>query len=994
MTNAELAEKIKRILEDSESASADEQKEAARLYAARLRRVEEGFRRALGRLNNDQLADADWILTDGALLEDYAALSIPAAEDWRVVCRTFDYDVPPGTDPAARDRLAAFRDEFAPLREAFAKRRRQAMENAPSRSQLETLYYLEEKLGARDFLTRQIERLERRRSEELAEAALELNEENVFSIDFNALIAEFRDPRRHAPIPPETLDKYRKWFDFYQSRYELANLRDLIARWETASASQDVAATLGLLAEYRAGEFQHAAPYVTKEETERLAALVDQALRIERAEELREDARRKVSALRSALVRSTTDANKLHDLYEAATIASNNAGTSLPPDVEKDYEKHVDSLNTQARRRRVLGIAFTVVAVGLFATLAALSVVHSRNVKLAKTAAEAVEAQLDAFEKHSPDSAAALDAAAALVAKYAEEKPKLVDFPDYSAAVERFNSLQTAEKKRLSDIERLVDEIDEAHESGRSASASIENLKKLLYNDKEKEKYDYARLYREDSNLQRSKNAESSDQYSETIDALAAKERELEENPALTVAEAKKTLADLRAGLEELKSREQFAEISRPLVAAREALEKAVEGSERRFKLRAALEKHETALAKAVGNAAEYEKTLKAIRAETSELSANGGEDLADATKDAMDSALDAAIVDVGGVAGATAWNKFAASNGSVNDSARTLAASGAAEKALQSPALSFAPELGPYKKARAALDEFAKRGGYANAAKTLADALEKYETPTWGFFDSKDDRYFYLASDPQEGRSGLKYLSDVEGGATRDFAADRFDETALESAPPSAQYMLAGLAASRLAKDPAPEDWLAVVEGALRALDVAPETTLDPVLKLQLLAAVVDSAKSYPGFEEPTSWLEKTRHDSDFDFAVNAYQPGKELLEQRENARKALRDAPDLKKTLAAAKTAFDEGERSFACEYRWVGYLDEVNSAATLVLGTGKSVEEGATLWIARGVGATAEEVGVMTADGPSFNSTKDWATYRWTPVYARVEKSKAQE
>ena len=205
---------------------------------------------------------------------------------------------------------------------------------------------------------------------------------------------------------------------------------------------------------------------------------------------------------------------------------------------------------------------------------------------------------------------------------------------------------------------------------------------------------------------------------------------------------------------------------------------------------------------------------------------------------------------------------------------------------------------------------------------------------------------------------------------------------------------MLAGLAASRLAKDPAPEDWLAVVEGALRALDVAPETTLDPVLKLQLLAAVVDSAKSYPGFEEPTSWLEKTRHDAVFDFAVNAYQPGKELLEQRENARKALRDAPDLKKTLAAAKTAFDAGERSFACEYRWVGYLDEVNSAATLVLGTGKSIEEGATLWIARGEGATAEEVGAMTADGPSFNSTKDWATYRWTPVYARVEKSKAQE
>ena len=994
MTNAELVEKIKRILEDSESASTDEQREAARLYATRVRRVQEGFRRALGRLNNGELADADWILTDGSLLEDYAALTLPGAEDWQVVCRTFDYEVAPAPEPAARDRLAAFQQEFAPLRDVFAKRRRQAMENAPSRLQLETLYYLEEKLGARDFLTRQIERLERKRSEELADAARGLNEKNVFSIDFNALVAEFRDPRRHTPVPRETLDQYRKWFDFYQSRHELANLRDLIARWESAAEGQDVGATLGLLAEYRAGEFQHAAPYVTKEETERLAALVDQALRIERAEELREDARRKVSALRSALVRSSSDENKLHDLYEAASIASNNAGTSLPPDVEKDYVKHVDSLNTQSRRRRLLAVSFTVVAVAFFATLAALSVVHSRNVKLAKTAAEAIEKQLDAFEKHSPDAAAALSAAAALVDKYAEEKPKLVDFPDYSAAVERFNSLQTAEKKRLRDIEDLVDSIKEAHEAGRAVPASIENLKKLLYNDAEKEHFEYAQLYREDANLAHEKNVAGADRYSELVDELAAKEREFEENVALTVPEAKKKLAELRAGVEELKSQEQFAEISRPLLAAREALEAAVEGSERRFKVRAALEKHGAALAKAIGNAAEYEKTLKAIRAETGDLSASGGEDVASATEDAMNVALDAAVEDVGRVADAAAWNKFAASWGSVNDTARTLAASGAAEKALQSSALSFAPELEPYKTARAALGEFAKRGGYSNAAKTLASSLEKYETPTWVLYDSKDDGYYYLTSDPKEGRSKLKYVSDLEENKTRDFAADRFDDSAFDASSESVQYLIADFAATKLAKDPSPEDWFDVVEKALSALDVAPEKALDPVVKLQLLAAVVDSAKSYPGFEELTSWLDKTRHDSEFDFEINACQPGKELLEQREEAKKALRGAPDLTKALAATKTAFDEGERSFACEYQWIGYLDEVNSAATLVLGTGKSAEEGATLWVARGKDATAEEIGTMTADGASFNSSKDWASYRWTPVYARVEKSKAKE
>ena len=183
----------------------------------------------------------------------------------------------------------------------------------------------------------------------------------------------------------------------------------------------------------------------------------------------------------------------------------------------------------------------------------------------------------------------------------------------------------------------------------------------------------------------------------------------------------------------------------------------------------------------------------------------------------------------------------------------------------------------------------------------------------------------------------------------------------------------------------------VAVVDAALRTLADDPETALDPVVKLQLLAVVVDSAKLYPGFDELTKWLEETRRSSDFDFAINAYQPGRELLEARESAKKALRDAPDLKNALAAAKAAFDEGERSFACEYRWVGYLDEVNSAATLALGAGKTVEEGASLWVARGADATAEEIGTMTADGASFNTAKDWATYRWTPVYARVETAK---
>ena len=148
-------------------------------------------------------------------------------------------------------------------------------------------------------------------------------------------------------------------------------------------------------------------------------------------------------------------------------------------------------------------------------------------------------------------------------------------------------------------------------------------------------------------------------------------------------------------------------------------------------------------------------------------------------------------------------------------------------------------------------------------------------------------------------------------------------------------------------------------------------------------------ASESYPGFEELQTWVEKTRKESEFDFSINAYQPGKELLEQRENAKKALRYAPDLIKALDAVKTAFDDGERALGCKYQWIGYLDDVNSNPKLVVGTGKTAPEGASLWIARGADATAEKIGVMSESGATFTSSRDLTQCRWTPVYVRVEK-----
>ena len=988
MTNAELVEKIKRILEDPESSTGEEQQEAARVYASRLRKVDEGMRRALGQLNSGALSDAYRIITDGALLEEYAGLSFGGSADWRVVCRTFDYEVAPTLDDGARAQLALFRDQYEPVNELFARRRRQAMENAPSLSQLETLYRIEELFGAHDFLSRQIENLERRRNDELASALHSVTAENVLALDFKALIAEFRDARRHTPVSNEVLRKYKSWYEYAQSCHELDALRDLIARWQTASEDQDAYAILEMLQEYRQGEYKHAAAFVTDAEMNALSELVDHALKLERAETLRHDAQRKAETLRAALLRSTTDVDKLHDLWEAAEVAANNAGVSIPPDVEKDYRRATNALDTQRRRKRFAVTALVLVVVAFFVALTTLSIMHSANVKKATAAAAAIQAYIDAFERHDAKSGPALETAAATIAKNRETNPKFNDVPEYASVVEYFEQLQANEKKRLHDIEDLRDSIDAAHDEGRAVPNLVENLKKLLFNDLEKEKYDYIRLHQEDNNLLYARNEESVKKYSDLVDEMTLKAKELQDSPDLTLNQAGELLHELRAGIAKLKSMESRGEIAQAAVNSRKAVEASVNGSERRLKLRAALESHGSALGAAVGAADEYVKTLQKIKSETAINSDSEPEEDGDGALSSLGATLDAAIVDVANAANAVAWNKIATNWPTVNDSVKTKAASSSATKALAAKGLAFAPEFKEYQETRKDFDKFAERGGYSNSASMIASALEKLKTQTWTFYDSKDDRYYYLTSAPERGKSNLKYLADPDDESTKGFAVDNFDSEKVAASKPSVQYTIAKKASDAFRTEPTPERWFEVVEFALRELNSAEEQTLDPVVKLQTLAVFVLASESYPGFEELHTWLETTRKTSGFDFSINAYQPSKELLEQREIAKKALRDAPDLVKTLASVKTAFDDGARPLGRKYQWIGYLDDVNSEPKLVVGTGKKAPEGATLWLARGADATAEQIGVMSKDGATFSTTRDLTQCRWSPVYVRVE------
>ena len=142
MTNAELVEKIRRICQDSESIPESEHAEAARLYATRLRHIDKCFRRAIGLLRADQLAETDRFMREERLIEDYESLTTPDFNTWQDYCRVFSFETPPELSEDAYDELKAFQEEFEAARELFARRRKLALENASFVLQLETLYDL------------------------------------------------------------------------------------------------------------------------------------------------------------------------------------------------------------------------------------------------------------------------------------------------------------------------------------------------------------------------------------------------------------------------------------------------------------------------------------------------------------------------------------------------------------------------------------------------------------------------------------------------------------------------------------------------------------------------------------------------------------------------------------------------------------------------------------------------------------------------------------
>lgn len=982
MTNAELVEKIRRICQDSESIPESEHAEAARLYATRLRHIDKCFRRAIGLLRADQLCETDRFLREERLIEDYESLQTPDFNTWQDYCRVFSFETPAELSEDSYDELKAFHDEFEPARELFARRRKLALENASLTLQLETLYDLEFLLGEREVLTRQIKRLETARNDELVDLFKTLDQQTALQFDFAALEVEMKNDKRRVPLPAEVVAAFQKWNDYAQGQTELNVLRQLTKHWDSSLAAKNVKIVLDCLAVYRATNFDRAARYISKNERRRLDELIRETLDLERAEENAEAAREAIANFEAALGDAASTIDDLRAVRDRAEQAADAAGMKIPAKLENVYVAILSNEELQRRRKTTALVAAAVLTLAVIVAGVAVVVSKTTATRNARESAAMIEARLDAFEG---GEAKALAEVEELVAQNAEDHPAYLNETAYAEALAHLADVKKTEDARVEKIASLVDDIQKAHDSQLPAAELLAELKKLFRGEKEKTDYGYVKLLRDDSNLSKGRKESISRLYEEKLAAVKTLVAAATNVQGVGMSERRRRYDAAQSALLLLVQEEKSLNVSKPLVAEREALFKVLQGEEERLLRAEARQEYRPRLAANVGNVEGFISILTEMKNVPEEI----GEGADDATKSALSTALQSAIDSTAKARLAQAWNKTAKTKSSVNDAAVDGDAYLSTEKSFLSVG-KFAPEEKVAKQAYDALARFAQNGGYSRASSVLVSAFDKYRSVAYVVYDSEKDAYYYATKDPKRPSRIIDYYPAPERSVP-----EELPESAKKYAPSSVeapQYTIYRLIDPLRQKNSTPKMWIDAVDDALRVLGSADENVLDPILKAQLLAPIIRSAEGFPGFEKLEKWVENDLPVSGLKLTFNSYDvDDSDMAKNRDAAKKALKTLPSLTEALAEARAAFMNGElANIAGEYQWVGFLDFDEQTPNVVFGKSASITDGASLWICPGSEDYVVQIGVYaTPNTAVLNEDRDWKEFRWVPVYARDAK-----
>ncbi len=962
MTSVEVVEKIKRLLADPEGITQERLAELADDYAARCRLLNAKLERAVACINSGQLCEADRCERDGGIINEFQTLMFENVEEWQTVCRSLDCKI--GALPS-RDNgmnLQIFVFAYDEVREDFAKFRRLEMEVAPVKERCDVLYKLVDKFPKCEPLKRELVALEKKRCDEIEDIIRSFDPNKTSQGFIAGVLEELQDKRRITHAPETLLKSLVALMEQANNSVALNNLRNFIGTWAEAKLANNDPAMIACLKQFRTGSHNFAVRFVTNDEREALDVLRRHSENVERQLAAQEELKRKTREL-SRAAETATDVNALNDLIEKTEMVADNAKQTIDPSLTRAAVKRVESLQLQSSRRNTVWVVVGAILLILFSCAVLFALRRGQLERDAKKDAAFIEEKLNEFTK---EGAAAPETCLEEIKKRIErnnvKNPKFQNFPEYSEALTKYEETLEKENTRA---EKFSDEVDRVVALlKKKIPVALNQLKNLQRT--EKEKRTYKRLLKEYNVVKLDFDKKNHDIFIESMNRL---NELLESYSLLAPAKAEAVLRDMKNEVDFWRQFKTLGKISPEDAQTLDEFEKKFNALKESSKENAAEINLSRELRDAVGKISAFSSILSKAK---------------DSLNDEAKALADNAESDIDNASRADRWNKFVEENDRLMDWA--VDAETFNKMNAKRDALAFAQEDDGFRDSLNLWENFAASGGFANVKKNLSDAFKPYATKVWSV-KSTPDKYVYLTSIPKDKDDKSVQFLDGAPDKLEFFKVDELPDSTIEQIKePALQYTLYNEIKSGKTLDDPQKLFRTLIDFASRVMN-ADENQLDPVLKVVLLNKIIQCGKKSPGWDSVALRMEEAKLDFDFDFDVNIYDY-EAVKKQRETAKKLLSDLPnssDFAKLLYDAASGFAKADSCCAI-YRWIGFIDVDSDGARVVLG--KSVpfaNEETTLWIARG-DEPAVQCGVEKDGALLLNQTRDWHSYRWSPVYRR--------
>ena len=302
---------------------------------------------------------------------------------------------------------------------------------------------------------------------------------------------------------------------------------------------------------------------------------------------------------------------------------------------------------------------------------------------------------------------------------------------------------------------------------------------------------------------------------------------------------------------------------------------------------------------------------------------------------------------------------------------------------------LDFAPEYSELEEKIRDWRGFAEAGGFDQVEKALREALEPYSKKLYLYYDGT--QYVYLTEKPvADGDNSNVLRQTTANGDTEKWSVpSSWKKEDFERITETVQSQWHRELAER--KFDGPRDLIKYVADFLDKVYRATNEQLDPAIEVKFLKDVFDGVGQCPGFEEANEIFKEAWLDNELSLDFDPFAPREEAQADRKIATAILKEAGSLSDLLKGVEKEFDEAAAVSWPRYEWIGFIDATDGEASVKLGDSEAVRKklakSATLWIARG-NSPAVRCGEFIDGKPELNSARDWAQYRWTPVYQRTE------